>query len=473
MDLLPQLGQLITRFRGRSRLPARFLDQVQLSQFDPPAVIRQRQFTRLVRLVRFAAEQSEFYRTLFAEHDIDPQSLRTPADFARIPVLTKAAYRANVRRMLADSFRHADDLFIKKTSGSTGIPLDVLSSEPSLRWKAACTRRADEWSGWRAGEPVAKVWGNPTYKKHGLKGRLHNLLVERAVYLDTLDVTPQRLREFVEGVNRLKPTLLFGHAHSIYLFARFAAEHAPDVHKPRAIISTAMALHDWQRRVIEQTFGCPVTNRYGAEETSVIACECEAHAGLHLNADNLYVETVDRDGRPVTGRPGFLVVTDLSNYAVPLVRYQLGDVAVISDRPCPCGRTLPLLERIEGREADYVVTGDGRWVSGISLTENFALEIPNIDQVQIIQESACAITLKVVRKPGFRETNHGRLRQLAAKLFGPATAVTVEFVDFIPPEPSGKFRFCISKVTGRDQITLNVERRTLNVERERQGAECH
>jgi phenylacetate-CoA ligase len=168
---------------------------------------------------------------------------------------------------------------------------------------------------------------------------------------------------------------------------------------------------------------------------------------MHVNADGVYAETVDEAGRPVVGRPGFVTVTDLTNYAMPLVRYQVGDVAVMSERRCPCGRTLPVLERLEGREADYVVTAANDWISGVSLTENFAVEIPAINQLQIVQEEDRSIRLRVVRKPTYGPESENRLHGLSRQLFGGALPVTVEYVEFIPPEPSGKFRFCKSKVS--------------------------
>ena len=118
-----------------------------------------------------------------------------------------------------------------------------------------------------------------------------------------------------------------------------------------------MVLHDWERRTIEEVFQCPVTNRYGCEEVSLIACECQRHDGLHVNADGIYLEVLRPDGTPCPpGEPGMIVVTDLVNRAMPIIRYQVGDMGVLSDRQCPCGRGLPLLEKIEGRMADYVVT---------------------------------------------------------------------------------------------------------------------
>src|SRR5262249_21301964 len=200
-----------------------------------------------------------------------------------------------------------------------------------------------------------------------------------------LKMTDADLAAFAVRLKRRPPGLIFGHAHSLYLLAKFVECHGPAGIRPRGIITTAMVLHDWQRRVIEVVFACPVTNRYGCEEVSRIACECERHAGLHINSDGVYVEVL-AGGRPAAdGEPGAVVVTDLVNRAMPILRYKVGDVAALTKRRCECGRGLPLMERIEGRESDYVTTELGELISGISLTENFAMQVPGVAQMQIVQ----------------------------------------------------------------------------------------
>jgi phenylacetate-CoA ligase len=254
------------------------------------------------------------------------------------------------------------------------------------------------------------------------------------------------LARFAARLHRRPPSLLFGHAHSVYLFAEYlrAAGGAPI--RPRGIITTAMVLHAWQRRAIEEVFGRPVTNRYGCEEVSLIACECERHQGLHVNADGVYVELL-RDSRPADpGEPGSVVVTDLTNRAMPLLRYQVGDVAVAAGRPCPCGRGLPVLGRVEGREADYVVTARGELISGVSLTENFALHLPGVAQLQIVQEAVSRFRFRIVCGPDFGPATLDKLRLLVAERFGDGAAWECEYLERIPPEPSGKYRFCISRV---------------------------
>jgi phenylacetate-CoA ligase len=291
---------------------------------------------------------------------------------------------------------------------------------------------------------VAKVWGNPEYLHHGWRGRLRNRLLDRAVYLDTIHLTDAKVAAFAADLRRHRPGLVFGHAHSLYLVACHLKKSGVLDIRPNGIISTAMVLHDYQRKVIADVFGTPVTNRYGCEEVSLIASECGAHAGLHVNADNVYVEAP-------TGTPGPLVVTDLVNRAMPLIRYAIGDVAVGAGRSCSCGRGLPLLDRIEGREADYVVTPAGTLVSGISLTENFALLIDGTAQVQIVQETVHDLRIRLVAGDGFGPASHAQIEKLVNDTFGPTVRFDVELVDAIPQEPSGKYRFCISKVA-RDHL---------------------
>jgi phenylacetate-CoA ligase len=297
------------------------------------------------------------------------------------------------------------------------------------------------------GERVAAVWGNPEYLKRGWRGRLRNALLDRATYLDTLKMDEAAMDRFARSLERRPPSLLFGHAHSLYLFADFVRGRGSPHFRPNGIIATAMVLHDFERRLIEEVFARPVTNRYGCEELSLIACECERHEGLHINADGHYVEILRADGSPCgPGEVGRVVVTDLLNHAMPLLRYEVGDMAAWSPRTCSCGRGLPLVEKIEGRVADYVVTPRGEWISGISLTENFAVLVPGIAQLQIVQEAIDRFTFRIVRGADFGPPSRKRIGELVAERFGREVAYECEFLERIPQEPSGKYRFCISKV---------------------------
>lgn len=435
---------LMARRSGSRHLE--YLRLLEKTQFDPLDVIRARQLAALKVTLRHAYETVPYYRAAWQEAGIHPSDVKTLADLEQFPILTKSDIRKHERDLLSSAY-DAPKLRLKRTSGSTGVPLNIRIDEPAMQWKAACTIRSDEWSGYRLGQRVAKVWGNPEYRHFGLKGRLRNYFFDRAVYLDTLNLNDERIAEFTTAIRRHRPGLIFGHAHSLYLLACSLKKSGISDIRPNGIISTAMLLHDWQRAVIEQVFDCPVTNRYGCEEVSLVASECELHQGLHINADSIYTEIGPGDK---------LLITDLTNRAMPLIRYQIGDVVVGSGRACRCGRGLPMLERIEGREADYVVTPSGSLISGISLTENFALLIDGAAQVQIVQESLDLLVVRLVADERFGDESYRQIETLVRDTFGPTVRFEIDLVDAIPQEPSGKYRFCISKVAREHMQAMSV-----------------
>ncbi len=435
--------------RGRSR-HLEYLRELEQTQFDPPEIIRARQLAALKITLKHAYETVPFYRAAWRKAGVHPSDVQTLADLEAFPILTKNDIRRHEHALISNAY-DASKLRLKRTSGSTGVPLNIRIDEPAVQWKTACTLRSDQWSGYRLGQRVAKVWGNPEYRHFGLKGRLRNYFFDRAVYLDTLNLNGERIAAFAAHLQRHRPGLIFGHAHSLYLLACSLKKTGTLGIRPNGIISTAMLLHDWQRTVIEQVFDCPVTNRYGCEEVSLIASECEVHRGLHVNCDSVYLEVI----KP-THDNGWACVTDLSNRAMPLIRYQIGDVVVGSDRTCSCGRGLPMIERIEGRDADYVLTPAGNLISGISLTENFALLITGAAQVQIVQESVHHLRIRLVPDETFGNASHRQIADLVEGTFGPSVRYEVELVDTIPQEASGKYRFCISKVAREHLQAMSV-----------------
>ena len=420
-----RLVQPLVAFKRGSR-HLHDLEALERSQYDSAEAIAAQQLARLRIVLKHAWDTVPYYRRVWAAAGLHPDAVNSLVDLAAFPVLTKTDIRAHNPELLSSSANAATDR-VKTTSGSTGVPLRIVLDERGAQWKTAITLRSDEWSGWRRGQTVAKVWGNPEYRSEGLRGRLRNAVVDRAIYLDTIQLNDGRIRDFVERLRRTKPGLVFGHAHSLYLVAcRMKAMTIDDV-RPHGIIST----------VIEDVFGTKATDRYGCEEVSLIASECECHSGLHVAAESVFTE-VEADGK--------LLVTDLSNFAMPLIRYRIGDVVTTATGACRCGRGLPRLGKVQGREADYVLTPAGNLISGISLTENFAVLIPGAAQLQLEQDTRTHLRLRLVTDGDFSDAARRKIAQLVRELFGPTMTHDVEIVDAIPQEPSGKYRFCISNV---------------------------
>jgi phenylacetate-CoA ligase len=419
--------------------------ELERSQFFSQEVLRERQWLKLKSMVDYSYRYSPFYRDHFDGAGFHPAQLRSPADMAKIPVLTKAQIRENIKRMITAGHRPAS-LLMFKTGGSTGKPLELFISENCSEMRNALAIRHDRWSGWDLGEPVAAVWGNPELPVT-IKDRLKNRLLEPFFYLDTMSVTDESVLAFARDWRKIRPTLLFGHAHSIYILAGYIRRLNIENIRPKGIICSSMMLLGHERKQIEDVFGVKVTNRYGCEEVSLIASECEMHSGMHLNIEHLFIEFIKDDGRCAEpGESGSIIVTDLINRAMPFIRYQVEDVGIPSGHNCPCGRGLPLMEHVAGRHADFLVKKDGTRVAGVSLIENTLTRIPGIDQMQIVQETLDLITLRLVTGNDFSAENKRRLLDYFADLFGPDTDIRFQLVDRIDPEKSGKYRFSICKL---------------------------
>jgi phenylacetate-CoA ligase len=267
------------------------------------------------------------------------------------------------------------------------------------------------------------------------------------IYLDTMSLSPDSVRAFAREWRRERPTMLFGHAHSLYLLARTAADFGIDDIRPQAILSTSMMLLAQERQVIEQVFGVRVFDRYGCEEVGLIGCECELHAGMHVNVDHVIVEFLRADGEPAApGETAFVVVTDLINDVMPLIRYRVEDMAASVPGPCPCGRGLPLMDRVAGRVADFLVRADGTQVAGVSLIENTLTKIPGIAQMQIVQEALDRIVLRIVPEPQCASEARPELQRYFESTF-PGARIEIEIVASIPREANGKYRFAICRVS--------------------------
>lgn len=414
-------------------------------QWWPADRLRMLQWERLQKLLAYSAEHSPFYRDLFQAHGISPDTFQNHDDLLRIPVTTKSDIRNNLDRFISDESDRTQ-LVSAKTGGSTGVSLQLFFDEACQERRNAAQLLADRWSGWDLGMKKAAVWGNPPVAET-LKQKLRHHLLDRTIYLDTMNLNDTTMGDFVQRWRLEQPGAVFGHAHSIFIFACYLRDQGITDLRPKGIVATSMMLLDHERKVIEQAFDCAVTNRYGCEEVGLIACECERHDGMHLNIPHVYVEFLDGENKPVKpGEPGKIVVTDLNNFAMPLIRYRVEDVGVYRERACSCGRGLPILERLEGRVADFLKLPDGGQVAGVSLIERTLTKVPGVAQIQLIQQSMNKIVIKRVKGHDYSTVTDRKLVELMRETFDRQVEIVIHDVATIPQEASGKYRFSICKV---------------------------
>jgi len=417
------------------------------SQWLPIDHLEAMRAKRLQSLVSHAAATSSFYADRFAGVGIKPGNVHSIDDLADLPVLTKDDVRNRLPQILSSAYPRSA-LVEAKTGGSTGEALHVYCDHKGVQLRAGAALRADTWSGWRLGQPVAAVWGNPPVART-FKNRLRNLLKDRVFYLDTMKIDRAAIDRFVNDWQRWRPGLLYGHAHSLYVLAESLRERGISLHT-NGIVATSMMLIRPEREVIESVFNVSVTDRYGCEEVSLIACECEQHRGLHLNAEHALVEFLRDDGTPCSsGESGRIVVTELVNFGMPMIRYEVGDRGAPSDRICSCGRGLPLMEELTGRSADFLVANDGSKVAGVSLIERTLTLFAGIKQLQLIQDRMGAAVANLVPGVGWCEDV---CRELVSELqthLGADFMVEVREVDRITQERNGKYRFSICRIPGQ------------------------
>lgn len=445
MDILTPISRhFIARaysLRERSRLFLH-LRELEHTQWLPLEELRTRQIDKLKAMLVHAYETVDFYRERFKSVRFDPYSFGDMDQLQKIPLLTKKDIVENKDKLISKKYQ-LESLIPSCTGGSTGTQLHFYIDRESVNEKNACAWRHNRWANWDIGMPVASLWGNPP-KAVTLKAKLRKKFLNRFTYLDTMNMTNSTMNAFAQKINRLYNYALYGHSHSQFLFAKFLKDNGIQIQRPAAIVSTSMMLMKNERSLIEDVFKQKVTDRYGCEEVSLIGSECEEHHGMHLNIDHLVIEFMKDDGTYASpGEEGSIVVTDLTNYGMPFIRYDVGDVGVPSDRVCRCGRGLPLMERVTGRTADFLVRQDDSLVAGVSLIERLLTNIPGIHQMQIVQNKADSFLFRIVKGKDFSDVEtEVSLRREFQKIF-PEASMQMEVTDRIPQETSGKYRFAI------------------------------
>jgi phenylacetate-coenzyme A ligase PaaK-like adenylate-forming protein len=423
------------------------LREFERSQYLPAAEIRDLQWRRLHVLLDFAYRNCPFYRERFERAGLMPSDLQRLEDLVRLPALEKHEIQQHRDRLVAENWP-GEDRIPNQTGGSTGQPLSFFLSKSRKQTRAAATIRHNRWAGWDIGDKVAYLWGAPQdLPRAGLWTTLRTRLVDRQLFLDTGCITEERMRDFNVQLKHFRPRVIVAYARAATLFARYVRANGLSTYQPRSIVTSAEVLEPEDRRLLQEVFSCPVFNRYGCREVSVIASECPAHNGLHTMAEGLLVEVVKGDRLAQPGETGAILVTDLLNFAMPLIRYRIGDMGAWASGDCACGRGLPRLKHVAGRVTDMVVGPDGRLVSGVFLATYVIAQRPSLGQVQIRQHEPGVLCYRVKPGPDFRSSDDiDYLTRATRQHLGEQARVAVELVDDLPCEPSGKFLFCRSDV---------------------------
>jgi len=423
----PQVSRLATHLRA--------------TQFWPPERIRQYQFEKLKRLLEHAYLHVPYYRRLFQQCGATPGDVASLEDYARLPVLTKAIIRENLDAMVADNLPK-DRLLPSSTGGSTGEPLHYFHDAQYVAWaEAARVRGWYEIAGCRYGDRCGVLWGalKDVKSDFSLRERIRDFCLEGEIKMNAFNLSDRRKMAFLRWCRLLRPKLLRGYFTAIKDLAAFLDEKGLRFPALKGIILCAETVDEPSRAHVDRVFQARSYNLYGGRELSIVAMECAARRGLHEVSENNYVEFEPIELPDCPGA-GNLILTNLNNYAMPFIRYRIGDIGVPGDGGvCECGRGLPRIARIIGRTTEVFSFYDGTKIAGemfIHVMKDFPLK-----EYQFVQLSDRKVLLRMNRREAEDHDLRGRLRSTYARYLPAGVALDIEEVDRFERTPTGKFKF--------------------------------
>jgi len=423
----------------------RYWKELERTQWFSRKDLERIQLEALRRLLRHAFATCPYYRDTWLRQGLAPEKLRILADLQKWPIIdreTVAAHRFEMRSQARDM-----RLIAKRTGGSTGSPLHFDFDVPSLDRRFAIWHRGYSWAGAGPGTKQLYLWGIPLEKRAAWKqwkDTLYNWLYRRMI-LNSFELKEEGVADYLQRFNRYRPDVVVAYTNPLYVFARALEERRLKPYSPKTILVGAEKLHDFQRETIVRVFQAPVFETYGSREFTLIAAECDNHRGLHLTMENYFFEILDDDGLPTPdGEEGNIAITDFFNYGMPFIRYLNGDRAIAGWGTCSCGRGLPLLRGVVGRQLDVLRTPDNRMVPG-EFFPHLLKEFPAVRRFQVIQDQPDRIELRAVLHGSWTDADRSYLDQQVRKVIGPAMGFDFVPVDDIALTPTGKFMVVVNR----------------------------
>ena len=435
-------------YRGTSIMKkTRFL---QKSQWWDKDRLREFQYKKLRYLIYHAYNKVPYYRKLFKEKCIHPSDVKCLDDLVKIPILKKTFVRKFKNDLVAANFR-GRNLLKGRTGGSTGEPLQFYNDRNTMSWVWGAMNRYYEWTGMRIGESRYDIGGG-SLGGYISKGRIRDTLVtirrklDKSSFFPIFNMNAKMAEEICKSSKSNGIRVIRGYPSGLYVLAMLVKSDGLNSGHIKIIQSTSERLYPHQRDVIENNLSANVYDQYGAGEVLAIAAQCEKKGPYHIFDEHVIVE----DERTLEVKDGRVpaIITDLDNYAMPFIRYELGDVLNLKERECSCGRGLSTVGKIEGRTHDFLVAFDGRPIPGEFIPHLFQ-KVTGFDRYFVNQLSETEIVVKIVKNDNYREFEVKQLTELMKDVLGKEMVIRFESVDVIELSKTGKLSFIKSEIKPR------------------------
>lgn len=449
--MIGAMRRMIYRLRGRTRFSR--LDELLALQRLPEEVLRERQFAMLSSLLKHAHASVPFYRARFEALGLGPEDIRSFEDYARLPVLTRQDVENNLESLVSTQADRSR-MYLNASGGTTGKPVRFYQDISIKEETAANGLLSLSFAGWTPADMLISVWGNPRDSlDNSIPGGIRPWLAGNLV-LNGFHYDRNAMLQWLNVIARYKRVFLFGYVTVLSEFAELVLAHGPRPANVCGIVTTAERLHEHQRALLSEAFGCKVHDQYGSREVPGVASEC-SEGNMHLFTHSSYAEflPVEREGEPSLAEPPAdeprrLILTGLTNYAMPLLRYEIGDFGASKAGSCSCGRGFPLMRMDIGRIGGSLLRKDGsRIYSSVFVHKVFAID--GIEAFQFRQTSIDEVQLYIVRGGRFDEAGNTALQALLEEFpkdLCPGVALRLHYVDDVPKTPAGKHRHVVCEV---------------------------
>jgi phenylacetate-CoA ligase len=427
---------------------SRQLTLLEQSQWWKTEELQDYQNSRLRSIIHHAYTNVPYYHDLFRSLKLSPSNITSKEDLVKLPVLTKEDVRKCPEKFIAQNIPQ-NSLIYKTTSGSSGKVFEYCLDKTTLSISRAVGLRGWEYAGYRVGDNVVTLGGSsllpksvPLYTKIRFK-------FSQNLPLSSYNLNNERLNDYIQQIIKFNPKYIRGYPSSIAILAGHALEQGIDTINPNGVMTTAETLSKSQREIISSVFQCDVFDQFGCFDGGANASECDQHCGYHISIERAVHEFLDDNGCPVdSGENGHIILTDLWNYAMPLIRYDAGDMGIPTDRTCPCGRGLPLLDKITGRTIEQIVLPDGKRLPGLLFTDIFehGNVVNAVLDYQIIQEKVDKFVINIVKSDHYSPIISKEIQEHIWGHIGGRVEIQFNFLDEISRSDANKRRIVICKV---------------------------
>lgn len=415
-------------------------------------------------IIQYAYKSVPYYRESFDQLGIKPRDIRQASDLTDLPLLTKDVVRQRWADLQSTALPESQRQY-GYTGGTTGTALKLAFDRTTQPWQWAVWWRHRGRFGIRLNDPFIVFAGRDVVPLDNLRPPFwRRNLPMRQTYVSVHHLTKRNLPALADYLCQRHVVYYSGYPSALYLVASHFLETSRRLpHPPRMVFTGAETLLPHQRRIIAEAFSSKVSDQYGASEHCGNISECD-QGSYHVDLEFGVVEFL-----PIPNLPpsvGRIVCTGLHNRAMPLIRYEIGDIATLDNRVCPCGRQAPVVNKIDGRIESYIITPDGRQLGRLDFLFKKSV---NIVEAQLVQNQLERVTFKIVRGPNYGKADEERLLRDIRTYMGDSFIIDLQYLDEIPKDGRGKFRQIISSVFRDEMKAQRTESSTASEKHEEQG----